>query len=80
MKRDNDNVRIVVSNVGKTILPEKLARIFEQFYRVDSSRSTSTGGSGLGLAIAKEIVELHGGTIEAASTDEKIVFTLTLPS
>lgn len=80
MKRDNDNVRIVVSNVGKTILPEKLARIFEQFYRVDSSRSTSTGGSGLGLAIAKEIVELHGGTIEAASADEKIVFTLTLPS
>lgn len=80
MKRDNDNVRIVVSNVGKTILPEKLARIFEQFYRVDSSRSTSTGGSGLGLAIAKEIVELHGGTIEAASADEKIAFTLTLPS
>ena len=80
MKRDNDNVRIVVNNVGKTILPEKLARIFEQFYRVDSSRSTSTGGSGLGLAIAKEIVELHGGTIEAASADEKIVFTLTLPS
>jgi two-component system, OmpR family, sensor histidine kinase VanS len=80
MKRDNDNVRIVVSNVGKTILPEKLARIFEQFYRVDSSRSTSTGGSGLGLAIAKEIVELHGGTIEVASADEKIVFTLTLPS
>lgn len=80
MKRDNDNVRIVVSNVGKTILPEKLARIFEQFYRVDSSRSTSTGGSGLGLAIAKEIVELHGGTIEAASADEKIVFTMTLPS
>ena len=80
MKRDNDNVRIVVSNVGKTILPEKLARIFEQFYRVDASRSTSTGGSGLGLAIAKEIVELHGGTIEAASADEKIVFTLTLPS
>ena len=80
MKRDNDNVRIVVSNVGKTILPEKLARIFEQFYRVDSSRSTSTGGSGLGLAIAKEIVGLHGGTIEAASADEKIVFTLTLPS
>lgn len=80
MKRDNDMVRIVVSNAGRTILPEKLARIFEQFYRVDSSRSTSTGGSGLGLAIAKEIVELHGGTIEAASADEKVVFTLTLPS
>lgn len=79
MKKE-ENVKIVVSNEGKTIPPEKLARIFEQFYRLDSSRSTATGGSGLGLAIAKEIVELHGGSITAESADERITFTLLLPS
>lgn len=73
------DVQIVVSNHGKTIAPEKLNRIFEQFFRLDSSRSTATGGSGLGLAIAKEIVELHGGTITAASENETITFTVLLP-
>ena len=68
-----------VENRGKTISPEKLDRIFEQFFRLDASRSSSTGGSGLGLAIAKEIVELHGGTIAAESADERIAFTVTLP-
>ena len=58
---------------------EKLARVFEQFFRLDSARSTSTGGAGLGLAIAKQIVELHGGTISAASADNKVKFTVTLP-
>lgn len=54
--------------------------IFEKFYRLDSSRSTQTGGAGLGLAIANEIVQAHGGTISAISTDEKTVFTVSLPS
>lgn len=72
-------VRIRVQNQGKTIPPEKLDRIFEQFFRLDSSRSSSTGGAGLGLAIAKEIVELHGGDIKAESSDELIVFTVLLP-
>ena len=78
-REEQDGVRVVVANRGKTIPPEKLARIFEQFFRLDSSRSTSTGGAGLGLAIAKEIVELHGGVISAASSDESIVFTVVLP-
>jgi two-component system sensor histidine kinase VanS len=46
---------------------------------LDSSRASSTGGAGLGLAIAKEIVELHGGSIAAKSADESIAFTVTLP-
>ena len=74
-----DEVEIVVKNHGKTIPPDKLDRIFEQFFRLDSSRSSSTGGSGLGLAISKEIVELHGGRIQAESADESIIFKVLLP-
>lgn len=66
-------------NEGNTIPPEKLQRIFEQFFRLDSSRGTKTGGSGIGLAIAKEIVELHGGRIEASSADNHICFQIILP-
>lgn len=76
----NDGSALVrISNRGKTIPPEKLSRIFEQFFRLDSSRATATGGAGLGLAIAKEIVELHGGRIAAESAEERITFTVTLP-
>ena len=74
-----DEVKICVENHGKTISPDKLDRIFEQFFRLDSSRRSSTGGSGLGLAIAKEIVELHHGTITAESENESIRFTVVLP-
>lgn len=79
MAPQKNNVEIVLKNRGKTIPPQKLAHIFEQFYRADPSRSSSTGGFGLGLAIAKEIVELHGGMVRAFSGDESIVFILTLP-
>lgn len=67
------------TNHGPTIPPEKLERIFEQFYRLDSARTSSTGGAGLGLAIAKEIVQLHGGSITAKSSEEVTVFIVTLP-
>lgn len=75
----SDIAEITVRNHGRTIPPEKLDRLFEQFFRLDSSRTSATGGSGLGLAIAKEITELHGGSIMAESYDEKIIFTVTLP-
>lgn len=70
---------VQIENCGKTIPPEKLSHIFEQFFRMDSSRGSATGGSGLGLAIAKEIVELHGGTVTAASSNEHILFTVSVP-
>lgn len=76
---EGGTVTLTVKNHGRTIPPEKLSHIFEQFYRVDSSRSSATGGAGLGLAIAREIVELHGGTIAAQSENESITFTVRLP-
>lgn len=79
LQQGHGHVTVRVSNHGKTIPSDKLGRIFEQFFRLDSSRTSSTGGAGLGLAIAKEIVELHGGTITAKSADESITFTVTLP-
>jgi two-component system sensor histidine kinase VanS len=79
MQPKDGEVIVCISNHGKTIAPEKLSHIFEQFYRLDSSRATATGGAGLGLAIAKEIVELHGGTIFAESRNEQILFTVRLP-
>ena len=79
LTKTNDSVRICVQNKGPTIPPDKLERIFEQFYRLDASRSSDTGGAGLGLAIAKEIVELHQGTISAYSEDENIQFVIQLP-
>ena len=79
LKTTESEAVLCIRNHGKTIPPEKLARIFEQFFRVDSSRATSTGGAGLGLAIAKQIVELHGGSIAAESAGEQIQFTVRLP-
>ena len=78
LKEDN-NALIIVENKGKEIPPEKLKRIFEKFYRVDTSRTTKTGGSGLGLAIAKEIIELHGGSILATSDKEDTKFYVRIP-
>lgn len=78
--QQGEQVVIRFVNQGPTIPPENLQRIFEQFYRLDVSRSTSSGGAGLGLAIAKRIVELHHGTIEAKSEDERIEFVVTLPA
>ncbi|MBR3593637.1 MAG: GHKL domain-containing protein [Clostridia bacterium] len=72
-------IEISVKNQGETIPPEKLCRIFDKFYRLDSSRASSTGGSGLGLAIAKQLVELHGGNISVQSIRGETVFTVTLP-
>ena len=60
-------VVVSVINYGKVIPKEELPLVFEKFYRVEQSRSSKTGGTGLGLAIAKNIVELHNGTIEATS-------------
>lgn len=71
-------VRVI--SYGELIPPEDWERVFVSFYRVDESRSERGGGSGLGLAIAKQIVQLHAGTIGVRSTEaEGTVFTVRLP-
>jgi heavy metal sensor kinase len=71
---------LTVADTGQGIAPEDLPRVFERFYRADSSR-TGGGNAGLGLSICKAIVEAHGGTIEVASEKGKgSVFTVQLPA
>ena len=71
--------RLRMTNHGDTIDPVQLERLFEQFYRLSSSRDADTGGAGLGLAIARKLVEAHGGSIKAASAEGSVTFEVWLP-
>jgi signal transduction histidine kinase len=77
------SVEIMVQDTGSGIPQEELNRLFERFYQVDKSRATSAGrrSSGLGLSIVKELVEAHGGRIEANSqVGLGSTFTINLPT
>ena len=78
-RREGDQAVVTVTNEGLEIPEKELSNIFQKFYRLDAARSTRTGGAGLGLAIAKEIVELHGGSIWAESTGRRTAFVIQLP-
>jgi len=75
---EDDTVTVSVTNYGYVIPADELPLLFNKFYRVEQSRSTTTGGTGLGLAIAKEIVDMHGGTISVSSDLNGTVFTVKL--
>lgn len=77
---EDASVLIAVSDNGPGIAAEHLPKLFDRFYRVESSRSRETGGSGLGLAITKHLVTAHEGSIEVDS-EEGVgsVFTIRLP-
>lgn len=78
LNADDEIVTVQVINYGYVIPADELPLIFNKFYRVEQSRSTNTGGTGLGLAISKNIVDMHGGTIDVASDLSGTVFTVKL--
>ncbi|WP_322025711.1 heavy metal sensor histidine kinase [Burkholderia sp. BCC1977] len=71
---------VEVTNRGVAIPPEQIERIFERFYRIDSSRHGAARNAGLGLAIVKSIVELHRGKVEVVSRDGRTTFALHFPA
>jgi PAS domain S-box-containing protein len=81
MDEDADHIRIAVSDTGKGIEPEFLPFVFDRFRQADSSSGRRYGGVGLGLSLVKHLVELHGGTITAASegSGRGAIFTVMLP-
>lgn len=81
VKQERGETVLEVSNTGDEIPPERLPRIFDRFYRPDSSRTDATGGTGLGLAIVRSIMELHEGRAEAENGPGRLVtFRLRFPT
>ncbi|MBO0722028.1 MAG: PAS domain S-box protein [Blastocatellia bacterium] len=81
LERNEENLYLIVIDSGVGIDPEFLPHIFDRFHQAEQAGSTRYGGLGLGLALTKHLVELHGGTIEAASEGLGLgsVFTVKLP-
>ena len=71
---------VTVADTGIGVPAHEMPRLFERFHRIDNARSRSNEGSGIGLALVQELVQLHGGTITAASAEgEGTTFTIRLP-
>ena len=78
--RDAAQLEISVRDDGPGIPPEEIEKVFEPFYRVESSRNRDTGGSGLGLSIARDVVQAHGGSLVLENRAEGgLEARLTLP-
>ncbi|GAA0222060.1 HAMP domain-containing sensor histidine kinase [Cryptosporangium japonicum] len=73
-------LEIAVTDTGSGIAPADLAKVFDRFWRADTSRTRATGGSGLGLAISRQLAHAHGGELTATSEPgHGSTFTLVLP-
>lgn len=80
MVEDGSALLIRVRDEGPGIPPEELERVFEPFYRVESSRNRDTGGTGLGLSIARDVAQAHGGSLVAQNLpDGGLEALLVLP-
>lgn len=81
LERVNSHVEIAISDTGQGIEPEFLPHVFDRFRQADQRTTRQHGGMGLGLAIVKNLVELHGGSVHAASPGigEGSTFTVRLP-
>ncbi|HEY9737255.1 MAG TPA: ATP-binding protein, partial [Trichocoleus sp.] len=81
LERVGSQAELSVSDTGKGIAPDFLPHVFDYFRQADATTTRQFGGLGLGLAIAHHLAELHGGTIQAASSGEGqgATFTLQLP-
>jgi two-component system, OmpR family, sensor kinase len=74
------DLTITIPNTGPGVAESEIHKVFDQFYRVEESRSRRYGVSGLGLAIVKKIVELHGGTVNFESKPGSLTrVTVALP-
>jgi signal transduction histidine kinase len=78
-RHEGEMAIIEIINYGEPLPASSIPYLFERFYRIEQSRSEQSGGSGLGLAIAKNIVELHHGTISVLSDDSRTTFEVKLP-
>lgn len=79
LEQSDDSYRVMVTDQGPGVPEDELPRIFEAFYRVDTSRQRQSGGYGLGLSIARRCVERHGGSIAASNTGSGLCVCVTLP-
>ncbi|GAB5534529.1 MAG: hypothetical protein Rubg2KO_07780 [Rubricoccaceae bacterium] len=79
--RDDSAAIVTVEDTGRGIAAEDLPHIFDRFRQVDGSSTRAQGGTGIGLALAKELTELHGGTLDVESTvGFGTRFTIRLPA
>lgn len=67
-----DHAELTVTDTGTGIPPEALPQLFDRFYRVPGANGRTHEGSGIGLSLARELVKLHGGTIEVESRQRAI--------
>lgn len=79
-QQNNDQIELTIENESPPLSKEQLTRLFDRFYRTDTSRQRVEEGTGLGLAIAKSILDVHGATIQANYDDGHIIFKIIFKS
>jgi signal transduction histidine kinase/FixJ family two-component response regulator len=80
VRAEGSQAVVTVADTGIGVAPPEIPRLFERFHRIENARARSNEGSGIGLALVQELIQLHGGTITAASVEgEGTTFTIRLP-